>query len=153
MDSTFFQEIANEIKGLHNQAARLIQEKKLSEADALYKRALKTTSMLNYHDGMAVCFYNMANLEILRENHVDAITYASLSKEMHEKASTDSDRTDELLKHLAKAAMSKGMKLEKEGALQEATEHYYACMPFAEEKYRMAMIQEIKLIKKVMTNG
>ena len=152
MDSTFFQEIANEIKGLHNQAARLIQEKKLSEADALYKRALKTTSMLGYYDGMAVCFYNMANLEILRENYVDAMTYAALSKEMHENAKTDSGRTDELLKHLAKATMNKGMKLEKKGALQEAMEHYYACMPFAEEKYRMAMIQEIKLIKKVMTN-
>ena len=153
MDSSFFQEIANEIKGLHNQAARLIQEKKLSEADALYQRALKTTSMLGYYDGMAVCFYNMANLEILRDNYVDAITYAGLSKEMHGKASTDSGRTDELLGHLAKATMNKGMQLEKKGALQEAMGHYLASMPYAEEKYQKAMTQEIKLIKKVMTNG
>lgn len=49
--------------------------------------------------------------------------------------------------------MNKGMQLEKKEASKEAMEHYLASILFTEKKYQKAMMQEIKLIKKMMTNG
>ena len=153
MDEAVFKEIANEIKGLNNQAIKLISQGKLSEAENICQRALKMTQTLFYYDGMAMVLYNLANLEALRDDLLKAMTYGTLCREMHEKAQTDAERCEELLKNLAKTAMKKGMELEKNGKLDEALEYYYASVPFSEEKYRKAMLKEIALIERVKSNG
>ena len=153
MDDAVFQEIANEIKGLNSQAIKLISQGRLAEADNICQRALKMTQSLSYYDGMAMVFYNLANLEALRDDLLKAMTYGVLCREMHEKAQTGAERCDELLRSLAKTAMKKGMELEKNGNLDEALEYYYASVPFSEEKYRQAMLKEIELIERVKSNG
>ena len=153
MDEAIFREIANEIKGLNNQAVKLINKGRFDEAEALCQRALETTKILSYYDGMAMVLFNLANLEAVRDDLLKAITYGALCREMHEKAETDAERCDVLLRKLAKAAMKKGMELEKKGKLSDALEYYYASVPFADEKYRQAMLKEIELIERVTSDG
>jgi len=102
---------------------------------------------------MAMILFNLANLEALRGDLLKAITYGALCKEMHQKAQTDTELCDELLRKLANATMKKGMELEKKGELTEALEYYYASIPFADEKYRRAMLKEIELIERITSNG
>jgi len=149
MDESIFREIANEIKGLNNHAVNLIKEGRLAEAEAYYQKSLELTKVLTYYDGMAKSYFNLANLEGMRGDLFKAITYGTLCREMHEKAGTVTENCDELMKKLAKAAMKQGMELEKKGMLQEAVEYYRAGIPFAEEKYRQAMLKEIELIERV----
>ena len=149
MDDSIFREIANEIKGLNNHAVKLIKEGKLTEAETYYQKSLELTKMLTYYDGMAKSYFNLANLEAMRGDLFKAITYGTLCREMHEKAGTETENCDEMMKKLAKAAMKEGMELEKKGMLTEAVEYYQAVIPFAEEKYRQAMLKEIELIEKV----
>ena len=153
MDEAVFKEIANEIKGLNNQAVNLINQGKLAEAEDICQRALKMTGSLSYYDGMAIFLYNLANLETIRGDLLKALTYGALCKEMHDKAQTAAESCNKLLRKLAKAAMKKGLEHEQNGQLEEALEYYYASIPFAEEKYRQAMEKEIELIERVKTNG
>jgi len=153
MDEAVFKGIANEIKGLNNQAANLISQGKLNEAEDICQRALKMTGSLSFYEGMAMFLYNLANIETLKNDLLQAITYGALCKEMHEKAQTDAEYCDKLLLKLAKAAMKKGIEHEKNGRLEEALEYYYAGAPFAEEKYRQAMLKEIELIERLRSNG
>jgi len=150
MDESILREIANEIKGLNNHAVHLIKEGKLTEAEAYYQKSLELTKILTYYDGMAKSYFNLANLEVMKDDLFKAITYGTLCREMHEKAGTETTLCDEMMKKLAKAAMKKGMELEKKGMLQEAVEYYRASIPFAEEKYRRAMLKEIEVIERVM---
>jgi len=153
MDDAIFEEVANEIKGLNNQTIRLISQGNFDEAEAVCKRALKTAETLSYYDGMAMFFFNLANLEILKDDLLKAMTYGALSMEMHEKAQTDMENCAKLMRNLAKTAMKKGMEHERKGEFKEALEYYYAGVPFSEEKYRQAMLKEIELIERVTDNG
>jgi len=153
MEEAIFMEIANEIKGMNNQAIRLISQGRLAEAESVCQKALAMTKHFAYYDGMAMFFFNLANLEALRDDLLKAMTYGALCREMHEKAQTETARCDELLGSLAKAAMKKGIELEKTGMLKEALDYYYASVPFSEEKYRRAMTKEIELIERVINAG
>ena len=146
-------EIANELKGLNNQAVKLISQGSFAEAEALCKRGFETAKLLSYYDGMATFLFNLANMEAIKGDLLKALTYGALCREMHETAGTDLEGSDKLLGSLAKAAMKKGMEHEKKGELKEALEYYYASVPFSEEKYRLAMLKEIELIEKVHENG
>jgi len=146
-------EIANELKGLNNQAVKLISQGSFAEAESLCKRGLETAKMLSYYDGMATFLFNLANMEAIKGDLLKALTYGALCREMHEAAGTDLEGSGKLLVSLAKAAMKKGMEHEKKGELKEALEYYYASVPFSEEKYRLAMLKEIELIEKVHENG
>lgn len=130
----------------------MIEQGDLIKAEALCKRALEITQKFDYADGMAMVFFNLANLEALRGDLLKAMTYGALCGEMHERAQTDSASCNELLGKLAKAAMKKGMEHERKGELAEALEHYYASVPFSEEKYRNAMLKEIEMIERVAAN-
>ncbi|MCL2862771.1 MAG: tetratricopeptide repeat protein [Methanimicrococcus sp.] len=149
MDESILREIANEIKGLNNHAVKLIKEGRLADAETYYQKSLELTRVLTYYDGMAKSYFNLANLEVLKDDLFKAITYGALCREMHEKAKTDTENCDKLLGKLSKAAMKKGMELEKKGMLKEAVEYYQAGIPFAEEKFRQAMQKEIELIERV----
>lgn len=151
MDDAVFERIALEIKALQNQGLQCIKEGQWDEAEEYYNRALGVTSALQYHDGMALSFFNLANLEAARGRILEAIAYAAQAKAMHEKAETDPQLSVNLLKRLAKEAMKQGMQQEKQGQLQEALKFYTASIPFAEPKYQQAMIQEVQLIERVMT--
>ena len=100
-----------------------------------------------------MALFNLANIETVRGDLLKALTYGALCGEMHEKAQTEGAHCGELLKNLAKAAMKKGMALEKEGELAKAMEYYYASIPFSEEKYAQAMLKEIELIKSIIAKG
>jgi len=149
MDESIFREVANEIIGLNNHAVRLIKEGRLSEAETFCQKSLELTKILTYYDGMAKSYFNLANLEVMKNDLFKAITYGTLCREMHEKAGTETASCDELMKKLSKAAMKKGMELEKKGMFKEALEYYQASLPVAEEKYRQAMLKEIELIERV----
>jgi len=153
MDEAIFKEIANELKGLNTQTVNLISQGKLSEAEDICLRALKMTASLSFYEGMAMFFYNLANIETLKNDLLQAITFGALCKEMHEKAQTDAEYCDKLLLKLAKAAMKKGIEHEKNGQLDEALEYYYASVHYVEEKYRQAMLKEIELIERLRSNG
>ena len=153
MDEAIFKEIANEIKGLNNQAIKLISQGKLDEAETLCQKALDTTRTFSYYDGMAMCYFNLANLEAIRDDLLKAMAYGVLCGEMHEKAQTDMERHCKLMGNLAMAAMKKGMGFEREGKLKEALEYYFASLPFVEEKYSQAITKEIELIERVLNNG
>ncbi|MDR0490904.1 MAG: hypothetical protein LBH28_06640 [Oscillospiraceae bacterium] len=153
MDDAVFKEIANEIKGFNNKAIRLISQGKFDDAEAVCKRGLEMSQTLSYYDGMAMFFFNLANMETVRGDLLKAMTYGALCREMNEKAQTDTESCDKLMKSLAKSAMMRGMEHEKKGELKEALEYYYAGAPFSEEKYRMAMLGEIELIKRVISDG
>jgi len=149
MDNAVFREIADEIKGLSNQAARQIGQGRYDEAEAFYQRALQITNNISYYGGTAMILFNLANLETLRGDLLKAMTYAVLGKDMGEKAQTDTASCDELLERLAKSAMKKGMEHENNGELKEALEYYYASVPFINEKYRQAMQKEIEIIERL----
>ncbi len=151
MDDAVFQRIAMEIKALHNQGLQFMQAGRFAEAEEYYQRALAVTSALHYHDGMAVSFYNLANLEATRGHVLEAIAYGAEAKAMHEKAQTDPQLSLTLLKRLAKQAMKTGVQHEQAGRLQPALDHYLAAIPFAEAKYQEAMLHEVELIERVMT--
>ena len=153
MDDLLFREIANEIKGLNNQAFKLISRGRLTEAEAMCQRGLETTRNLAYYDGMATFLFNLANLEILRDDLLKAMEYGALCGEMHTKSQTDAADCDALMKDLAKAAMKKGVEHEKKGDFRAALEYYYASLPFSEEKYRQAMLKEIRLIERLVNSG
>ena len=152
MDDMVFKEIANEIKGLNNQAVRLIGQGDFSNAEALCFRALDITQNITYFDGTAMVFYNLANLETLRGDILKAMAYGALCKEMHEKAQTDATPCEELLARLAKVAIKQGVEYEKQGRLREALECYYASAPFSGEKYRLAMLKEIAMIERLISD-
>lgn len=153
MSDAIFMEIANEIKSLNNHAMNLVNEGLFSEAEVYYEKALSLTSYLEYYDGMAMVYYNLANLEILKEDLLKALTYCTLAMEMHEKAETNASMVTEMLGKLAKLAMKKGMDFERKGDLQRALEYYYACVYFIEEKFQEPIQKEIELIEKVIANG
>lgn len=152
MEEAVFKGIADEIKGLCNQAVRMIGQGNFCEAEAFCQRALAITQTISYYDGMALVLFNLANLEAIRGDLLKAITYGALCQEIHGKAGTDSALCDELLGNLAKSAMKKGMEYEKNGELREALEYYYACVPFSLEKYRLAILKEIEIVERLMSN-
>ena len=150
MEDALFMEIANEIKVLNSQAVKLVSQGRLTEAEAICKKGLELTGNLAYYEGMAVFFFNLANLEALRDDLIKAMTYGALCVEIHDKAQTDAESCDALMNSLAKAAMKKGVEHEKKGDLKTALEYYYASLPFLGLKYRQATLKEIELIEKLM---
>lgn len=152
MSETIFLEIANEIKGLNNHAMALVNQGDLIGAEVYYQKALEITKLCQYYDGMAIIYFNLANIEVLKDDLLEAITYSVLAIKMHNKAQSSSDKCDEMLNKLALATMKKGIEYEKKGQLKEALEYYYACLNYIEDNYQQAIQQEIELIKRVMPN-
>ncbi|GEM_PF-5835777 len=131
----------------------LIQQGRLAEAKTCYEQALAVNTRLSDYAGAAITLFNLANLEAVKENVVEALNYAARAKGMQDKINADPGSCAELLRRLALAAMKQGMAHEKNGELEEALACYRASVPYAGEKNRRAMLQEIELIERVMRYG
>ncbi|MGM0421240.1 MAG: hypothetical protein ACQEQG_09620 [Bacillota bacterium] len=153
MEGTIFAEISRELKGLHNTAFKLINEGRLNEAEAYYTRILDITSYLHYYEGMALAYYNLANLEILRANELLALKKLVLAQELYQQAGVESDECEESIQRLARKMMEMGIAYEGKGELKKALSFYQACRPYVSKNHQDALCYEIDLLQEVITNA
>lgn len=153
MEEIIFEEIARELKGLHNTAFRFIDEGKLKEAEDYYTRALNITNYLNFYEGMALAYYNLANLEVLRDNKLLALKKLAIAQELYEQAEVNSDNCELALRKMARSIMDIGIFHEAQGELTKALEYYQACFSYVSENRQKALAYEIDLIKEVISGA
>gem|GEM_PF-836193 len=153
MEEIIFAEIARELKGLHNTALRFIDEGKLEEAEDYYIRALNITTYLNFYEGMALAYYNLANLEVLRDNKLLALKKLAIAQELYEQAEVESDSCELAIRKMARAIMDIGIVHEAQGELSKALEYYQACFSYVSEDRQQALAYEIDLIKEVISGA
>ena len=104
MKDTVFQEIANEIKGLHHGALEHIKRGEYAEASVQYRKTLLITDKIKYYEGMAITLFSMANLAGMVGDYIEALNNAADAREMFEKAGETTDNCEEVLKKLALSA-------------------------------------------------
>lgn len=153
MEEIIFEEIARELKGLHNTALRSIDEGKLEEAEDYYTRALNITTYLNFYEGMALTYYNLANLEVLKDNKLLALKKLALAQDLYEQAKVKSDNCELALRKMARSIMDIGIVHETRGELDKALEYYQACISYVSENLQQALAYEIDLIKEVISGA
>ena len=134
-------------------ALQLIEQGKLEEADLCYQKTMEINRLIHYYDGIAVTYFNMANLEAIKGNIIEAVKFASAAVKMKEKVKTGQAPYLNLLQQLVQAAIKEGMVLERKGELTKALSYYKASLPHAEGEYQQALHHEIALIERVIENG
>lgn len=150
MEKEIIQEIANQIKGLHNGALSHIKDNEFEQAAVQYRKVLIIAEKINYYEGMAMTLFSMANLSLLVGDLFEAMNNAVDAKELYIKAGKPDKDSEKLVLLLAEGLKKQGIKLEKSGKFQEAIRHYNASIPFAVEKSKIAMEHEVKLLKKII---
>lgn len=153
MEETIFAEIARELKALHNTALGLIDQGKLQEAEVYYTRSLNISTYLNYYEGMALAYFNLANLEALRDNKLVALKKLASAQKFYRQAGVKSDSCEKAIKKLACSIMKIGVIHEGKGELSKALEYYQACYSYVSEEHQQVLAYEIDLIKEVISGG
>jgi len=148
-----FQEIANEIKGLHNRAIQCIEEKNFIDASIYYRKALIITEKIKFFEGMAITLFSMGNLALLVGDEKEALNNIADARDMFVKAEKPHENCNELLKKIVNSIKKKGVTLEKEGKYKEAIDCFETCIPFANEKNKEAMQHEVELLRRVLNGG
>lgn len=148
MDGRIFEEVARQLKSLHNASYELIREGRYDEAGRLLISAGEISSLTGYRDGMGMSCMSLSNLEAIKGDCIKAIGYARASVEYLEKGS-DRTRAEELLDRLSVAAVKLGMEKERNGCFGEALNLYSAALPRLEGKRREAVEREISLLEGV----
>ncbi len=114
---------------------------------------LDITTYLNYYEGMALAYYNLANLEVLKDNQLIALKKLVMAQELYEQAEVESDNCKLALKKLAQTIMHIGMIHEGRGELSKSLEYYQACFSYVSENYQKVLAYEIDLIKEVISDA
>ncbi len=148
MDERIFEEVARQLKSLHNASYELIREGRYDEAGRLLISAGEISGMTGYRDGMGMSCMSLSNLEAVKGDCIRAIEYARASVEYLNEG-TDRTRAEELLGRLSVAAVKLGMEKERKGCFDEALGLYFAALPNLEGKRREAVEREIGLLKGV----
>lgn len=149
-DDAIFQEIATEIKAVHNGAMEAIKKKDYDAAIKFYKKGLLITEKIGYDEGCFELYFNMANCCLLMENLLEAQSHAVSA--LNTKTGQTSSNCKALLSSLAEGLKKRGIALEKNGKFHEAIKYYEAAIPYSSEKNRKMMEHEIELLKKYAKN-
>lgn len=148
MDERIFDEVARQLKSLHNASYELIRDGRYDEAGRLLISAGEISSLTGYREGMGMSCMSLSNLEAVKGDCIKAIEYARASVEYLNQGS-DRTRALELLSRLSIAAVRLGMDKERKGNFDEAMSLYIAALPNLEGKRREAVEREIGLLKGV----
>jgi len=148
LDERIFEEVARQLKSLHNASYELIREGRFDEAGRLLISAGEISGLTGYREGMGMSCMSLSNLEAVKGDCIKAIEYAKASVDYLDKGS-GRDRAEELLGRLSVAAVKLGMEKERRGCFDEALCLYSAALPRLEGKRREAVEREISLLKGV----
>lgn len=148
MDERIFEEVARQLKSLHNASYELIKEGRYDEAGKLLISAGEISSMTGYRDGMGMSCMSLSNLEAVKGDCIRAMEYARASVEYLNEG-TDRTKAEELLGRLSVACVKLGMEKERKGCFDEALSLYIAALPNLEGKRREAVEREICLLRGV----
>lgn len=147
-----FREIANEIKSMHNGALVLLKKEDYNGAISLYQRALVITEKLCYEEGAAMSLFNIANVLVLLNDPLQAISYGEQAREKLEMSQVDGTHCDVFLSQLADKLKGQGIQYEKQGDFNDAIRCYSAALPYADSTNRSAMEHEIRLLKEYIND-
>ena len=151
MNEEIFKEIARELKSLHNAAVQFIKAGELDEAKKLYESAVSISDMTGYSEGVAMSIFSLANLEILREDYIMALHYASISIDYYTE-DLDRKKASELLAKLSLHLVKRGIEMETKGEIEEALNLFSQVLPHLKGKKREAVSYEIDLLRRTISN-
>lgn len=149
-DDRLFKGIAHELKALNNSALDQIRRNEPDKAFFLYSKALTISENVRYYEGMGMTLFCMANLMLYKEDAVQALQYAGLSRENYRKAGKPCPDCENLIERLVHQVKRRGVAYERKGVFLKAKDHYAACMPFVPDEDAKILAHEIRLMEKVM---
>lgn len=153
MSDLVFQEIAMEIKGLHNGAMQRLASGLHDEAEELYLKCLQLTELISYHEGSAMTLFGLANLACLTDNLPLAIARAHEARSKFLQADMEPTECDRLLATLATAARKRGVELERKRRFADAIVLFEAALPHSDGKVAAALRHETALLKRIIHEG
>ncbi len=150
MDKKIFEEIARELKMLNNEAVELIKMKKFEEAKKMYQIASNISDLVGYKQGVAMSAYSMANIEIIKKDHISALHYAELAYANHSEL-IDKEEVSSLIKKLALQLVRDGMEQEKERNIDGALKFFNYALPHLNEKRKEVVLYEMNMLRRMKT--
>lgn len=152
MDEDMFRGIALMLKSIHNAALERIRDRKLDEADAMYRQAGSLAQTVGYQEGIAMSLFCRSNLELLREGFPTALVLAADAARLFGQGE-DRDRalrlTDQISRHLLKT----GIEREAVGDITGALAHFEAVLPHLQGKRKAAVAYEISYLERKEAHG
>ncbi len=150
MDKKIFEEIARELKMLNNEAVELIKIKKYEEAKKMYQIASNISELVGYKQGVGMSAYSLANIEIIKKDHIAALHYTELAYANYSEL-VDKEEASSLIKKLALQLVRDGIEQEKQRNIDEALKFFNYALPHLNKKRKEVILYEITMLRRMKT--